>query len=68
MFITNLDQCEIKPLFNEETQKKLKALEIIKNYIKVDKDEYGLCWIKLFGCASIGIPQEEYELLKEVLL
>ena len=45
-----------------------KALEVIKNYINVDKDENGLYWINLIGCASIEFTQKEYDLLKEVLL
>lgn len=51
----------------EEHKKELKALEIIKKYINVDEDENGLHWLNLIGCASIGITQEEYDLLKEVL-
>ena len=31
MIVISAEQCELKPLFDEETQKKLKALEIIKN-------------------------------------
>lgn len=37
-FVSNLEQCEIKPLFDEETQKKLKALDILKNYLYIDDE------------------------------
>ena len=47
--------------------KELKALEIIKEYVNIDEDENGLYWLNLIGCASIGIPKEKYDLLKEVL-
>lgn len=40
MFVSNLEKCEIKPLFNEETQKKLKAIEVIKKYFTYDFDEF----------------------------
>ena len=47
-------------------EKELKALEIIKKHIRVEKDEYGLYWLcGAFG--ATGISEEEYELLKEVL-
>lgn len=47
-------------------EKGLKALEIIKEYIRVEKDENELYWLWLpFG--AIGITKEEYDLLKEVL-
>ena len=58
-----------KKLLKEKkaNEKKLKAIEIIKNYINVNKDEYGLYWINLIGFGSIGITQQEYDLLREVL-
>ena len=31
LFVDSLSQCEVKPLFDKETQKKLKVLEIIKS-------------------------------------
>lgn len=74
--LTNL-QGEIKPLFDEETQKNLKALEIIKKK-KVDVG-YLFEMIDLFGkealtqynlsCYGIKkkLTQKEFDLLKEVL-
>ena len=57
---------------NEETEKKLKALEIIKPYIHihcvVPNDRGGVrIWFTQDGKHYIDMPQEEYELLKEVL-
>lgn len=63
---------EIKPLFDEETQKKLKALEIIKEK-RVDVyhiqattkvGEYNLWKLS----TSKRLKKKEYDLLKEVLL
>ena len=52
--------------YRQGVVKRLMALEVVKKYIKVEKDEYGLYWLcGAFG--SVGITQEEYELLKEVL-
>ena len=53
--------------FAKENGKKLKALEIIKEYVNVEEDENGLYWLNVIGCSSIGIPKEKYDLLKEVL-
>ena len=52
-----------------EDRKKLKALEIIKSkdMLSVFKDIHGKCFI-VFNTTAIEIPQEEYDLLKEVLL
>ena len=47
--------------------KELKALESIREKINVEQDENGLYWLNLLGCASIGITQEEYDLLKEII-
>ena len=56
-----------KEASKEIIEKELKALEIIKKHIRVEKDEYGLYWLcGAFG--STGISEEEYDLLKEVLL
>ena len=57
MFVGNLGQCEIKPLFDKETQKKLQALEIIKNH-------YGKYILKK---AYKNCYAGDYILLKEVL-
>ncbi len=73
MFADSLEQREIKPLFDEETQKKLKAFEIIKNknfdlfYLLDSRDleDYNDkcdCYRNLSY-----LTQEEYDLLKEVL-
>ena len=60
IIVGNLEQSKIEPLFDEETQKKLKALEIIKKYICIkDNKIYTKEW---------ELTQEKYELLKEVLL
>ena len=66
MFVGDLEQCEIKPLFDEETKKKLKALEIIKNDTHILNDE-GVERIVIPFYDNIYTPKEEYELLKEVL-
>lgn len=64
-------QCEIKPLFDEETQKKLKALEIIK-----EKEVDVFIFLHSGDLETYNdivednrkLAQEEYGLLKEVLL
>lgn len=62
MFVGNLEQCEIKPLFDEENQKKLKALEIIKehkllNYV-----------LKNEKCANMyHLSKEEKDLLRDIM-
>lgn len=64
-------QCEIKPLFDEETQKKLKALEIIKEKMvnvglllrcaNVERYNKGICY------EPKHLTKEEFDLLKEEL-
>lgn len=74
MFISNLEQCEIKPLFEEETEKKLKALEIINNK-QVDMKELlgffewgeGFSYYNEYRRKEEKLTQEEYKILKEVL-
>ena len=62
IIVGNLEQSKIEPLFDEETKKKLKALEIIKKYICIkDNKIYTKEW-------EWELTQEEYDLLKEVLL
>lgn len=65
MFVGNLEQCEIKTLFDEETQKKLKALEILKDCCLVNE---GFGGYELAFAIKKNITKEEYDLLKEVLL
>lgn len=48
-------------------EKELKALEIIKKYIYVNKPFESACYIRL-NDESEMITEEEYNLLKEVLL
>jgi hypothetical protein len=70
--ISNLEPCEIKPLFDEETQKKLKAFEIIKEKevdvrginVSSAANEYNNWFSKRL---KNDLTQEEYDLLKEVL-
>jgi len=52
----------------QELEIRLQALEIIKRkeMLSVFKDISGKCFI-VFNTTAIEIPQEEYELLKEVL-
>lgn len=47
-------------------EKELKALEIIKKYIRVDKPFGSACYIYL-NDESEMIPEEQFDLLKEVL-
>ena len=64
-------QCEIKPLFDEETQKKLKALEIIK-----EKEVDVFIFLHSGDLETYNgivednrkLTHEEYGLLKQVLL
>lgn len=68
----------IEPLFDEETQNKLKAFEIIKKLLKgklnIDYDKkydfYEICISTKYEDIVIACGQgkEEYEFLKEVLL
>lgn len=83
MFVGGLEQCEIKPLFDEITQKKHKALEIIKkccefDFIKEEENDKPIRYeihIRRKGGDNIFFPclaiypktHEEYDLLKEVL-
>lgn len=48
-------------------KKHLEALEIIKKYIRVDKPFDSACYIYL-NDESEMIPEEQFDLLKEVLL
>ena len=73
-FISNLQPCEIKSLFDEETQKKLKALEIIKEKVMplVSLDEGELCkgHYRVYDgelYMHTELTKEEYDLLREVL-
>lgn len=66
--IVDRSECEIKFLPDEKTQKKLEALEIIKN-----KREFGKIvplsgYETLYDIIVSGLTQEEFDLLKEVLL
>lgn len=64
-------QCEIKPLFDEETQKKLKALEIIK-----EKEVDMFIFLHSGDLETYNdmvednrkLTQEEFNLLREVLI
>lgn len=79
MFVDNSEQCEIKLLLNEEFQKKITALEIIKDkkvdvpYIIENPEEKDVIWYnsRFMGVLCEGwrmLSQEEYDLLREVLL
>ena len=71
MFVSSAEQCEVKLLFDEETQKKLKALEIIK-----EKKTFVAL---LHSCKTVYeynehvkwenafLTKEDFDLLKEVL-
>ena len=70
MFVGNLEQCEIKPLFDEETIKKLKALDLIreKPYLLENvfaSDSY-IEYVRSYVGDFYYTPKQ-YELLKEVL-
>ena len=64
-------QCEIKPLFDEETQKKLKVLEIIK---EKEVDVFIFLhsgYLETYNDMvedNRKLTQEEFDFLKEVLL
>lgn len=62
IIIGNLEPCEIKPLFDEETKKKLKALEVIKEYFDLTS-EYGKVSLE----PRKIIPVNKLTELKEVL-
>ena len=63
MFVGSLEQCEIKPLFDEETTKKLKALERFKELL----DSNTIC--RVFGFKSYEIIDffKSDDLIREVL-
>lgn len=75
MFVSDLGQCEIKPLFDEETKK---ALEIIKEKFVIpayimnteNVEEYNK-WLRKItfrkDYQKRALTKEEYDLLKEVL-
>lgn len=71
IIVGNLEQSKIEPLFDNETQNKLKALEIIKNkQVNVfvllhieDLETYN----DMIG-DNRNLTQQEYDLLREVLL
>ena len=70
ILVDNLD--EVKPLFDEETKKKLKAFEIIKNKM-VDVGKLFYCYESLeeynkWVSEKDKLTQEEFDLLKEELL
>lgn len=81
MFVGSLGQCEIKFLPNEETQKKLKALEIIMNK-NVNLQKLRKCFwephyytfapLDFYNAGMMRpeylLTKEEYKLLREVLL
>ena len=66
---------EVK-ITNLEDEKKLKALEIIKEneLLSVFQDSNGKCYVIFTGKygfenkTAVEIPQEEFDLLKEILL
>lgn len=78
MLVDNLERCEIKPLFDEKTQKSFKALEILK-WKKVDiyafryfndnlEDEDALeAYNEEVAKSQRYLTREEFDLLKEVL-
>ena len=75
IFAGNLEQCEVKPLFDEETQNKLKALEIIKEkpqtlFLVKTCENYDIYLELAQDTALIEdiYSSKEYDLLKEVLL
>ena len=60
IIVGNLEQSKIEPLFDNETQKKLKALEIIKEKI-LDMDYFNII------ADRCDLTYQEYELLRNVL-
>ena len=72
IIVGNLEQSKIEPLFDNETQNKLKALEIIKEKevnvgllsrcANAERYNKGICYEPRY------LAQEEFDLLKEVLL
>ena len=72
IIVGNLEQSKIEPLFDNETQNKLKALEIIKEKevnvgllsrcANAERYNKGICYEPRY------LTQEEYDLLKEELL
>ena len=66
----NLEESKVELLFDKETQKKLKALEIIKKK-EVDVSCLLFDGLEIYNDnmhPSRVLTQEEYDLLKEVLL
>lgn len=71
IIVGNLEHSKIEPLFDNETQKKLKALEIIKEKevnvgllsrcANAERYNKGICYEPRY------LTQEEYDLLKEEL-
>ena len=61
VLVNNLEQSEIKLLFDEETQKKFKAFEIIKSLPQEERQ------ILLNAIYTYTKSEEEYDLLKEIL-
>lgn len=74
IIVGNLEQSKIEPLFDNETQNKLKALEVIKNkqvnvrYLFQCKSlrDYNFVY-KGTKQSNLCLTKEEYELLKEAL-
>ena len=61
---------EVNKIISQYTgyiKKDLKALEIIKKYIKVVKQGEYLVRLNIVGDDEIEIPKEEFDLLKETL-
>lgn len=82
VFVGNLEQCEIKPLYDEEIQKKLKALEFIKEkglsindiaFIKNGEtyetyiETMKVLYWRDEHLDKVLKTKEEYDLLKEIL-
>ena len=65
MFVGSLERSEIKPLFDEETQKKLKALDSIKDII--NEGYLLLDYPTIAIDVQTSIKKNDYDLLKEVL-
>ncbi len=71
MYVGSLERCEVKPLLDEETKKKLKALEIIKEK-NVDVVIIRLApscksYNKVKTDVSLDLNENEFKLVKEVL-
>ena len=71
IFASSLEESKVELLFDEETQKKLKALEIIKEkgiILQFIKETYTVEQYNagVFGTLVKPLTQEEYDLLKEI--